>query len=134
MILSADHWNNTFFIHRNGQRSGESYYGKYRTIGNKVYKLSSDLITTKYVYAIFNCPLICDSRNALNIVKDDLIVKVDELAGEIEIIREELNAVNQSRNKLRQKLSEVEDELKKTKDQAKQQSKCSDYAAEHSEQ
>lgn len=65
----------------------------------------------------------------MNIVKDDLIVKVDELAGEIEILREELNAVNQSRNKLRQKLSEVEDELKKTKDQVKQQSKHDNYNA-----
>jgi c-Jun-amino-terminal kinase-interacting protein 4 len=61
------------------------------------------------------------SRNALNIVKDDLIVKVDELTGETEILREELNAVIQSRNKLKVKVSELEEELKKTKEQIKQQ-------------
>lgn len=61
-------------------------------------------------------------RNALNIVKDDLIVKVDELTGELEILREELNAVISSRNKLKTKVSELEDELRKAKDQMKQQS------------
>ncbi|XP_055324140.1 JNK-interacting protein 3 isoform X3 [Sitodiplosis mosellana] len=55
------------------------------------------------------------TKNALNIVKDDLIVKVDELAGEIEILREELNTANQSRQKLRQKVSELEEELKQSK-------------------
>lgn len=58
----------------------------------------------------------------MNIVKDDLIVKVDELTGEIEILREELNAVIQSRNKLKVKVTELEDELRKTKEQMKQQS------------
>lgn len=67
--------------------------------------------------------LILFSRNALNIVKDDLIARVDELTGEIEILREELNAMQQSRNKLRTKVQELEEELKKTKEQVKQQSK-----------
>lgn len=58
-------------------------------------------------------------RNALNIVKDDLIVKVDELTGEIEILREELNTANQARTKLRQKVSDLEDELKQNKTLAK---------------
>lgn len=61
------------------------------------------------------------TKNALNIVKDDLIVKVDELTGELEILREELNAISLSRNKLRSKVSELEDELKKTKEKIKQQ-------------
>lgn len=55
----------------------------------------------------------------MNIVKDDLIVKVDELTGEIEILREELNTANQARNKLRQKVSDLEDELKQNKSLAK---------------
>lgn len=67
--------------------------------------------------------LLLFSRNALNIVKDDLIARVDELTGEIEILREELNAMQQSRNKLRTKVQELEEELKKTKEQVKQQSK-----------
>lgn len=58
-------------------------------------------------------------RNALNIVKDDLIVKVDELTGEIEILREELNTANQSRSKLRQRVTELEDEIKQNKSLAK---------------
>lgn len=58
----------------------------------------------------------------MNIVKDDLIAKVDELTGEIEIFREELNAMQQSRSKLRTRVHELEDELKKTKEQVKQQS------------
>lgn len=60
------------------------------------------------------------TKNALNIVKDDLIVKVDELTGEIEILREELNAVILARNKLKSKVTELEEELKKTKAQVKQ--------------
>lgn len=64
-----------------------------------------------YKYSIF--------RNALNIVKDDLIVKVDELSGEIEIFREELNTANQARNKLKQRVTELEDELKQSKTIAK---------------
>lgn len=55
----------------------------------------------------------------MNIVKDDLIVKVDELTGEIEILREELNTANQGRNKLRQKVTDLEDELKQNKTLAK---------------
>ena len=66
-------------------------------------------------------------RNALNIVKDDVIVNVDDLTGEIESVREELSAMQRSRTKLRQKISEVEEELKKTKEQVKQQSKLTTW-------
>lgn len=67
-------------------------------------------------------------RNALNIVKDDLIVKVDELTGEIEILREELNTANQSRNKLRQRVSDLEDEIKQNKSLVKAHGKLSNEA------
>lgn len=60
----------------------------------------------------------------MNIVKDDLIVKVDELAGEIEILREELNTANQWRQKLSQKISELEEELKQNKTLVKANSEC----------
>lgn len=63
--------------------------------------------------------IFIQSRNALNIVKDDLIVKVDELSGEIDILRVELNAANQARNKLKQKVADLEDELKQSKTLAK---------------
>lgn len=61
------------------------------------------------------------TKNALNIVKDDLIVKVDELSGEIEIMREELLTSNMHRERLRLKLQDLEEEVKRTKEQAKQQ-------------
>lgn len=97
---------------------------------------NTELLATKYV---FNCvQVLCGgihaysrfacfdpTRNALNIVKDDLIVKVDELTGEIEILREELNMANQSRSKLRQRVTELEDEIKQNKSLAKAHGKCS---------
>lgn len=60
----------------------------------------------------------------MNIVKDDLIVKVDELTGEIEILREELNTSHQARNKLRQRVTELEDEVKQNKSLAKAHGEC----------
>lgn len=78
---------------------------------------------TNELCAIFHKQCLFHCRNALNIVKDDLIVKVDELTGEIEILREELNTANQSRAKLRQKVSELEDELKQSKTLVKANSK-----------
>ncbi|XP_055708503.1 JNK-interacting protein 3 isoform X3 [Phlebotomus papatasi] len=61
------------------------------------------------------------TKNALNIVKDDLIVKVDELTGENEIMREDLRSAFITRQKLTMRISELEEELKKTKEQLKQQ-------------
>lgn len=55
-------------------------------------------------------------RNALNVVKDDLIVKVDELTGELEMLRDEILSLNMSRTKLRERVSELEDELRKVKE------------------
>lgn len=57
----------------------------------------------------------CSSRdrNALNIVKNDLIAKVDELSGEQEVLREELEAVRQSKNKVDARVKELEEELKR---------------------
>lgn len=56
-------------------------------------------------------------RNALNIVKDDLIVKVDELTGEQEILREELLALSNNRVKLRARIQELEDEVRRLKEE-----------------
>ncbi|XP_011305142.1 JNK-interacting protein 3 isoform X3 [Fopius arisanus] len=58
------------------------------------------------------------TKNALNIVKDDLIVKVDELTSEQEILREEVRGMQQARDRLRQKVAALEEELKKTKEEA----------------
>lgn len=60
------------------------------------------------------------TKNALNIVKDDLIAKVDELTGEHEILREEIKSLQAVRGKLQQKITDLEDELKKAKEDAEQ--------------
>lgn len=53
-------------------------------------------------------------RNALNIVKNDLIAKVDELSGEQEVLREELEALRQSKNKVDARVKELEEELRRS--------------------
>ncbi|KAG8336629.1 C-Jun-amino-terminal kinase-interacting protein [Homalodisca vitripennis] len=65
------------------------------------------------------------SGNALNIVKDDLIIKVDELTSEQEILREDLKSLQTLKNRLRQKVTELEEELKKTKEEAEKLAKSS---------
>lgn len=52
----------------------------------------------------------------MNVVKDDLIVKVDELTGEVEMLREEIYSINVARDKLRSRVSDLEDELKKLRE------------------
>ncbi|XP_050360930.1 JNK-interacting protein 3 isoform X2 [Nymphalis io] len=52
------------------------------------------------------------TKNALNVVKDDLIVKVDELTGEQEILREEVSALSAARERLRERVSQLEEELR----------------------
>ncbi|KAG8190451.1 hypothetical protein JTE90_016690, partial [Oedothorax gibbosus] len=56
------------------------------------------------------------TKNALNVVKDDLIAKVDELTSEQEILREELKQHVGVREKLKQKVADLEEELKKVKE------------------
>ncbi|XP_075879904.1 C-Jun-amino-terminal kinase-interacting protein 3 isoform X4 [Nelusetta ayraudi] len=58
------------------------------------------------------------TKNALNIVKDDLIAKVDELSGEQSVLREELEAVRQSKNKVDARVKELEEELKRLRAEA----------------
>uniref|UniRef100_A0A6Q2Y848 C-Jun-amino-terminal kinase-interacting protein 3 n=1 Tax=Esox lucius TaxID=8010 RepID=A0A6Q2Y848_ESOLU len=43
---------------------------------------------------------LLETKNALNIVKNDLIAKVDELSGEHEVLREELEALRSAKNKV----------------------------------
>ena len=52
-------------------------------------------------------------RNALNIVNNDLIAKVDELSGDQEVLREELEAVRLSKNRMDTRVKELEEELKR---------------------
>ncbi|XP_054462974.1 C-Jun-amino-terminal kinase-interacting protein 3 [Anoplopoma fimbria] len=61
---------------------------------------------------------LLETKNALNIVKNDLIAKVDELSGEHEVLREELEALRQSKNKVEARVKELEEELKRLRAEA----------------
>uniref|UniRef100_A0A8D0A3X2 C-Jun-amino-terminal kinase-interacting protein 4 n=1 Tax=Sander lucioperca TaxID=283035 RepID=A0A8D0A3X2_SANLU len=56
---------------------------------------------------------LLETKNALNVVKNDLIAQMDELTCEKEVLQGELNAVTQAKIKLEDKNKELEDELKK---------------------
>ncbi|XP_066992949.2 C-Jun-amino-terminal kinase-interacting protein 4 isoform X7 [Anabrus simplex] len=64
------------------------------------------------------------TKNALNIVKDDLIVKVDELTSEQEILREEIKSLHTLKNRLQQRIQELEEELKRVKEEAERAAKA----------
>ncbi|XP_054913432.1 C-Jun-amino-terminal kinase-interacting protein 4 isoform X4 [Poeciliopsis prolifica] len=69
---------------------------------------------------------LLETKNALNVVKNDLIAQVDDLSCEKEVLRGELEAVTQAKTKLEKKYKELEEELKKVKaelDEAKQKVK-----------
>ncbi|XP_035470479.1 C-Jun-amino-terminal kinase-interacting protein 3 isoform X14 [Scophthalmus maximus] len=61
---------------------------------------------------------LLETKNALNIVKNDLIAQVDELSGVQEVLREELEAVRQSKNKVDARVKELEEELKRLRAEA----------------
>ncbi|XP_069012301.1 C-Jun-amino-terminal kinase-interacting protein 4 isoform X2 [Embiotoca jacksoni] len=58
---------------------------------------------------------LLETKNALNVVKNDLIARVDELSCEKEVLRGELDAVTQAKTKLEEKNKELEEELKKVR-------------------
>ncbi|XP_011496240.1 PREDICTED: JNK-interacting protein 3 isoform X1 [Ceratosolen solmsi marchali] len=58
------------------------------------------------------------TKNALNIVKDDLIIKVDELSGELDLLNEQIRGLQQARDRLRHRVLALEEELKKVKEEA----------------
>ncbi|RXN19805.1 C-Jun-amino-terminal kinase-interacting 4-like protein [Labeo rohita] len=61
---------------------------------------------------------LLETKNALNVVKNDLIARVDELSCEKEGLQGELDAVLQAKAKLEEKNKELEEELKKVKTEA----------------
>ncbi|OXA53198.1 JNK-interacting protein 3 [Folsomia candida] len=62
------------------------------------------------------------TKNALNIVKDDLIAKVDELTSEHEILREEITSINALKARMKLRNTELEDEIKKIKEEYEKKS------------
>ncbi|KAJ8347210.1 hypothetical protein SKAU_G00286110 [Synaphobranchus kaupii] len=61
---------------------------------------------------------LLETKNALNVVKNDLIVEVDKLSSEKKFLSEELETVKQSKNKVDTKIKELEEELKRLKAEA----------------
>uniref|UniRef100_A0A4W5LLG5 Sperm associated antigen 9 n=1 Tax=Hucho hucho TaxID=62062 RepID=A0A4W5LLG5_9TELE len=57
---------------------------------------------------------LLETKNALNVVKDDLIARVDELSCEKEVLQGELEAVTQAKTRLEEKNKELEEELRKS--------------------
>ncbi|KAA0706010.1 C-Jun-amino-terminal kinase-interacting protein 4 [Triplophysa tibetana] len=55
---------------------------------------------------------LLETKNALNVVKNDLIARVDELSCEKEVLQGELEALLQAKIKLEEKIKEIEEELK----------------------
>ncbi|KAL6102779.1 spag9 [Pungitius sinensis] len=58
---------------------------------------------------------LLETKNALNVVNKDLILKVDELTCEKEMLEGEMEAVLQAKSKLEDKNKEMEEELKKVR-------------------
>ncbi|XP_046888935.1 C-Jun-amino-terminal kinase-interacting protein 4-like isoform X5 [Hypomesus transpacificus] len=72
---------------------------------------------------------LLETKNALNVVKNDLIARVDELACEREALQGELEAVTQAKTRMDHKYKEMEDELKRVRadlEVAKQKTKSED--------
>ncbi|XP_075417710.1 C-Jun-amino-terminal kinase-interacting protein 4 isoform X2 [Tenrec ecaudatus] len=61
---------------------------------------------------------LLETKNALNVVKNDLIAKVDELTCEKDVLHGELEAVKQAKLKLEEKNKELEEELRKARAEA----------------
>ncbi|XP_072549775.1 sperm associated antigen 9a isoform X3 [Salminus brasiliensis] len=72
---------------------------------------------------------LLETKNALNVVKNDLIVRVDELSSEKEVLQGELDSVLQTKAKLEERNKELEEELKKVRvemEEVKQKTKDED--------
>ncbi|XP_054156139.1 C-Jun-amino-terminal kinase-interacting protein 4-like isoform X2 [Oppia nitens] len=60
------------------------------------------------------------TKNALNIVKDDLIAKVDELQSELTMCANEIQQRDAVKERLKFRIKELEEELKKCKEEAEE--------------
>nr|XP_021410806.1 C-Jun-amino-terminal kinase-interacting protein 4 isoform X5 [Lonchura striata domestica] len=87
-----------------GEYSDHNFFGMGREVENLILE-NTQLLETK---------------NALNVVKNDLIAKVDELTCEKDVLQGELEAVKQAKQKLEEKNKELEEELKKARAEAEE--------------
>uniref|UniRef100_A0A452VAA4 Mitogen-activated protein kinase 8 interacting protein 3 n=1 Tax=Ursus maritimus TaxID=29073 RepID=A0A452VAA4_URSMA len=61
---------------------------------------------------------LLETKNALNVVKNDLIAKVDQLSGEQEVLRGDLEAARQAKLRLEGRIKDLEEELRRVKSEA----------------
>ncbi|XP_078602123.1 C-Jun-amino-terminal kinase-interacting protein 4-like isoform X9 [Branchiostoma floridae x Branchiostoma japonicum] len=66
---------------------------------------------------------LLETKNALNIVKDDLIAKVDELTSEAEMLQNEVSALQTSKQRLKLKVNDLEEELRKARAEVEEMKK-----------
>uniref|UniRef100_UPI00358E10E1 C-Jun-amino-terminal kinase-interacting protein 3 isoform X3 n=1 Tax=Myxine glutinosa TaxID=7769 RepID=UPI00358E10E1 len=58
---------------------------------------------------------LLETKNALNVVKNDLIARLDEMSSEQEVLRGEFEQTRQMKTRLETRLHELEEELKRVK-------------------
>uniref|UniRef100_A0A8C0NQA8 C-Jun-amino-terminal kinase-interacting protein 3 n=1 Tax=Canis lupus familiaris TaxID=9615 RepID=A0A8C0NQA8_CANLF len=61
---------------------------------------------------------LLETKNALNVVKNDLIAKVDQLSGEQEVLKGDLEAARQAKLRLEGRIKDLEEELRRVKSEA----------------
>ncbi|XP_034644861.1 C-Jun-amino-terminal kinase-interacting protein 4 isoform X1 [Trachemys scripta elegans] len=87
---------------------GADLLGEYSGMGREVENL------------ILENTQLLETKNALNVVKNDLIAKLDELTCEKDVLHGELEAVKQAKQKLEEKNKELEEELRKARAEAEE--------------
>lgn len=60
---------------------------------------------------------LLNTKNALNVVKDDLIAEVDRLTNEVSMYEQAVEQLNSTKEQMKQKVSLLDAELRKTKDE-----------------
>lgn len=60
---------------------------------------------------------LLNTKNALNVVKDDLIAEVDRLTNEVSMYEQAVEQLNTAKDQMKQKVSALDNELRKTKEE-----------------
>ncbi|KAM9305834.1 C-Jun-amino-terminal kinase-interacting protein 3 [Gastrophryne carolinensis] len=111
----------------------DSLYHELSTAGSEVIgdvdegaDLLGKLVLSKLIYGmgkevgnlLLENSQLLETKNALNVVKNDLIAKVDQLSGEQEVLKGELEAAKQAKVKMETRIKELEEDLKRVRSEA----------------
>lgn len=66
---------------------------------------------------------LLQTKHALNVLKDDLIARLDQFTNEMVILREEIDSLQTVKACLQLRITELEEEAKKTREELMQKSK-----------